>query len=300
MEDNRSALSTQFVSVHTLSNRFEADVLLDALKREGIPTFLRSFEETAYDGLFVCQRGWGWIMVPRELSVRALQIIQTLIQDLPTRSIYTDPSELDPMLWDRLRNADPEVTGRNARVAYDPNLAAYVVPFLGAQFLCSPDRESIEFVSGNPFITPDFQFCLALLHYLLEARPQDLSGRWIGEREIPGGELFFRGPHKLPLDPLTAIFGPKPEIFRRAAEEMNGIPVRMGDFAFQFSTLPRIPLLLVLWEGDDEFPPQLLIRFDDTVIVQLPKLDVIYALGNVFSRSIEVCAKSLDTKPVKD
>jgi hypothetical protein len=300
MQDYPSDSSTQFVSIHTLSNRFEADVLLDALKREGIPTFLRSFEETAYDGLFVCQRGWGWIMVPQELSARAVQIIQPMIENLQAQTIYVDPSEVDPMLWDQLRKADPQVTSRNALVAYDPKPAAYVVPFLGAQFLCSPDRESIEFVSGNPFITPDFQFCLALLHYLLEAQPHKLSGRWIGEREIPGGELFFRGPHKLPPESLTAICGPQPEILRKAAEKMSGIPVQMGDLAFQFLTFPRIPMLLVLWEGDDEFQPEMLIRFDDTVILQVQKLDVIYALGNVFSRSVEACAKSFDKEPKED
>ncbi len=38
-------------SVHTLTSRFEADLLMDALEREQIPALLRSFEETPYDGL---------------------------------------------------------------------------------------------------------------------------------------------------------------------------------------------------------------------------------------------------------
>jgi hypothetical protein len=160
MQDNPSDPSTHFVSIHTLSNRFEADVLLDALRKEGIPTFLRSFEETAYDGLFVCQRGWGWLMVSEDFSARALKIIKPMIEDIQSRTIYVDPSEIDPLLWDRLRSADPQVISRNARVKYDPQLAAYVVPFLGAEFLCSPHRQSIEPLTANPFITPDFQFCL--------------------------------------------------------------------------------------------------------------------------------------------
>ena len=300
MQDKPSAPSSNFMSIHTLSNRFEADVLIEALRKEGIPTFLRSFEETAYDGLFVCQRGWGWLMVPEDFSARALQIIKPMIEDIQSRTIYVDPAEIDPLLWDRLQSADPLVISRKARVKYDPQLAAYVVPFLGAEFLCSPDRQSIEPLSANPFITPDFQFCLVLLHYLLEAQPRELSANWIGEKEIPGGELFFRGLHKLPLESLTSTFGRHPYLLRKVAEKMDGIPVQMGDLAFRFLILPRIPLLLVLWEGDEEFEPEMLIRFDSTITLQLEKLDLIYAMANVFSRSIEACARPFCAERTED
>ena len=295
MHDSETGPSTNFISIHTLSNRFEADVLLDALKNEGIPAFLRSFEETAYDGLFVCQRGWGWIMVPDDeaVSSRAIAIIKPLLEDIQSRTIYVDPAEVDPRLWERLREADPPVICRNAQVTYDADLAAYVVPFLGTDFRCSPERQTIEpLLAGDAFTTLDFQFYLVFLHHLLEAQPRELSGNWISEKEIPGGELFFRGLHGLPLEPLTQIFGRQPEFFRSVAEKLAGIPAPMGDLAFQFSLFPRIPLRLVLWEGDDEFEPEMLIRFDRTITSQLENLDAILALTNVFSKTLQACAKS--------
>jgi hypothetical protein len=295
-KDVMTGPSTQFTSIHTLSNRFEGDLLLDALKKEGIPAFLRSFEETAYDGLFVCQRGWGWIMVPEELSPQSLQIIKPLIEDIQSRRIYVDPAEVDPLLWERLTNSDPESICRNARVAYDSKLAAYVVPILNMEFLCSFEQRCIAPLRGGTLINPDFQFYLVLLHYLLEAQPKELSGKLIGEKEIPGGEVFFRGPHGLPLAPLTDLFGHQPDLFRTVAETMGGAPVQMGDLGFQFAVLPRIPLVLVLWEGDDEFQPEMLLRFDSTVTSQLERLDAIWALTNVFSKSLQACAKSLPKK----
>lgn len=293
MQDSASGPSTSFANIHTLANRFEGDLLLDALKKEGIPAFLRSFEETAYDGLFVCQRGWGWVMVPEELSSRSLQIIKPLIEDIQSRTIYVDPSEVDPLLWERLSNADPESICRTARVAYDSKLAAYVVPFLNAELLCSFEQRCIGPLTGGAFTTLDFQLYLVLLHYLLEAQPTELSGKLIGEKEIPGGEVFFRGPHGLPLAPLTALFGRQPDLFRAVAETMGGIPLLMGDMAFQFPVLPRIPLVLILWEGDDEFGPEMLLRFDSTITSQLERLDAIWALANVFTKSLRACAKSL-------
>ena len=291
MHETETGPSTHFVSIHTLSNRFEADMLLDALKKDGVPAFLRSFEETPYDGLFVCQRGWGWIMVPEDVSARALQIIKRLVEDSQSKTIYMDPSEIDPRLWERLQNADHQMICSNAQVRYDSNLAAYVVPFFNVEFLCSPDRQCIEPLTEDAFTTVDFQFSLVLLHHLLEAQPGGLSGKWISEKEIPGGELFFRGLHGLPLEPLTKVFGHHPELFKKVAEKMAGLPMEMGDLAFQFRTFPRIPLILVLWEGDEEFEPEMLIRFDRSITSQLERLDAIWALANVFSRTAQACAR---------
>jgi hypothetical protein len=296
MQDSTTSPSTHFTSIHTLANRFEADLLIDALEKEGISAFVRSFEETAYDGLFVCQRGWGWIMVPEELSSRSLEIIKPLIEGIQSRKIYVDPAEVDPLLWERLSNADPESICRSAQVTYDSKLAAYVVPFLNSDFLCSFEQRCVAPRGGGGFITTDFQFYLVLLHYLLEAQPRELSGKLIGEKEIPGGEVFFRGPHGLPLAPLTHLFGRQPDLFRAVAETMGGTPLQIGDLSFQFPVLPRIPLVLVLWEGDDEFEPEMLLRFDSTVTSQLERLDAIWALANVISKSLQACAESLSKK----
>lgn len=293
MQDLTSGPSTRFANIHTLANRFEADLLLDALKQEGIPTFLRTFEETAYDGLFVCQRGWGWLMVPEELAARANKIIKPLIEDFQSRTGYLDPSEIDPQLWERLTEADPKVICRNAGVAYEPKLAAYVVPFLSAEFLCSIERRSIDPVTGDSFTALDFQCCLLLLHYLLEAKPLGLSGKWIGEKELPGGEVFFRGIHGIPLEPVTALLGRHRDRLRSVAVKLGGTPEPMGDLAFRFQALPRIPLLLVLWEGDEEFEPKMLMRFDSTISSHLERLDAVWVLAGVVSRSLEACAKAL-------
>jgi hypothetical protein len=204
-----------------------------------------------------------------------------------------DPAEVDPLLWDRLRDADRDSICSNARVAYDSKQAAYVVPFLSQEFLCSFEQRCIAPLSSGSFITADFQFYLVFLHYLLEAKPTELSSKLISEKEIPGGEVFFRGPHGLPLAPLTKLFGRRPELFRAVSETMGATQVQMGDLGFHFPVLPRIPLVLVLWEGDDEFDPEMLLRFDSSVTLQLERLDAIWALTNVFARSLQTCAKSL-------
>jgi len=64
--------------IAVVENRFEADLVKDALEKEGIPCVIRSYEDTAYDGLYVMQKGWGAILVSAEDEGRARAIIQEL------------------------------------------------------------------------------------------------------------------------------------------------------------------------------------------------------------------------------
>jgi len=66
--------------VHVPQSRFEADIIIQALEREGIQVLCRIHEETAYDGLFIPQRGWCSIMVPIVERERALEIIGEVLK----------------------------------------------------------------------------------------------------------------------------------------------------------------------------------------------------------------------------
>ena len=96
----------RLIPIYTLANRFEADLLMDALHREGVPAILRSFEETAYDGLFVPQRGWGQILVPEEYVPAAHEVIAPLLQELQSDELAEDSSEERPLAWEKLVKAD--------------------------------------------------------------------------------------------------------------------------------------------------------------------------------------------------
>ena len=64
-----------FVKIATVDNKFEADVLTNTLKKECIPVMVRSFHDTAYDGIYIPQKGWGIILVPAENKDKAEEII---------------------------------------------------------------------------------------------------------------------------------------------------------------------------------------------------------------------------------
>jgi hypothetical protein len=88
MDEQRDVTKSPWVRLHTVGNRFEADLLLHALEQEGIPVRLRSYEETPYDGLFVPQRGWGALFVPEGDEARARELIQRILASAPQEPAF--------------------------------------------------------------------------------------------------------------------------------------------------------------------------------------------------------------------
>lgn len=66
--------------VTVLDNEIQAQLLSALLKEEEIPHLLRSYHDSAYDGLFQAERGWGHIEAPEEHHARILELIQELDQ----------------------------------------------------------------------------------------------------------------------------------------------------------------------------------------------------------------------------
>jgi hypothetical protein len=82
-----------FVKVETIENQFEADVLKNALEKEQIPVMVRSFHDTAYDGIYIPQKGWGIVLVPEEHKARAQEIIAALKSSFKNDDDSTKNSE---------------------------------------------------------------------------------------------------------------------------------------------------------------------------------------------------------------
>lgn len=70
--------SETFVPVLVADNPFEADRAREALEQEGIPVLVRTFEDTAFNGIYVAQKGWGHVEVPSSKKALAQRILEEL------------------------------------------------------------------------------------------------------------------------------------------------------------------------------------------------------------------------------
>ncbi len=66
------------IRLTTLENRFEADLVTDALTEDGIEFVVKTFEDTAYDGLFVTQKGYALLLVDEKDESRARTIVDDI------------------------------------------------------------------------------------------------------------------------------------------------------------------------------------------------------------------------------
>ena len=65
----------RWVKAGIVENRFEGDRVSQALDEVGIPFLMKSFLDTAYDGLYIPQKGWGAVMVPKNFEEEAGKVI---------------------------------------------------------------------------------------------------------------------------------------------------------------------------------------------------------------------------------
>ena len=64
--------------IATLDNEIQARLLSALLDEEGITHLLRSYHDSAYDGLFQAERGWGHIEADEQSGEQIRQLIAEL------------------------------------------------------------------------------------------------------------------------------------------------------------------------------------------------------------------------------
>ena len=68
----------KFIRIMILENAIEAQVVGSMLNQYQIPHRIRSFYDTAYDGLFQVQKGWGELTAPASHKEEILDIVKDI------------------------------------------------------------------------------------------------------------------------------------------------------------------------------------------------------------------------------
>ena len=154
------------------------------------------------------------------------------------------------------------------------------LPFLGAVYTLEPDGFTFRRPDGSPAHEEEEAM---LLDYLRNADGAPPSGRWVGFRELPHGTFYFRAFQGYTGDELVRRLDS--DGFRRAAERAGGRPIPLGDLGYEFRPLPLIPVAVVWWEGDEEFPPKASVLFDANSGRYLPT-EGLAILGRLLCRKL--------------
>ena len=154
---------------------------------------------------------------------------------------------------------------------------AFEVPFLGKAYRVS--YPEFDFTTEEAPI----QEQVLILHYMT-APEVSVSGNWIAYREIPDASFYFSAFVKRAVDPLKKAFGRDVSLLEKAAKKLGGKSIDAGDAGFEFLLFPRVPIQLILWEGDEEFASEANILFDETVGLLLSPEDIAWLAGMLVYR----------------
>ena len=136
-----------------------------------------------------------------------------------------------------------------------------LIPFFGEEYRIS--RKGIADASGN---LPSYEVCVMLCRYLLNCPLQlPVQDDWVSFRDFKDAgplTVFYRNSVE---GLIVRSFAGNVSGLQDAARANGGHPPLMNlnyDVVMQFVSLPRIPLLLLFNDADDNFPPQCSLLFE--------------------------------------
>ena len=160
---------------------------------------------------------------------------------------------------ERFRAMEPGEAAARTGAKWDGN--EFYVNLLGREYAVAHPAYAIRAVDGGelpPLPTQTF-----LLRYLLESREVSWAGEWKTFREMPWGEMYIKPYTGRVLTRAAFTFGTRLGAFKNAAEKMGAAPVKHGDAGYQFDLVGGYKMQILVWEGDDEFPPNAQVLYSD-------------------------------------
>ncbi len=102
-----------------------------------------------------------------------------------------------------------------------------------------------------------------LLRWLLEGKKQPFAGQYLTFREMPWGELYIKPYTGRVLTRAAFTFGTRLNAFVAACEKLGAKKLPRGDAGYEFMLLPGLMIQILVWQGDDEFPPNAQVLYSD-------------------------------------
>lgn len=180
----------------------------------------------------------------------------------------------------------PQDVALRSGAAYREEEGVFVVRYFAREYTVNLAGR----VAGPDGSEPPFNDRTLIVQYLCSASGLPPRGRWLSFLELPEGSHHYAPFQTDATIPLAKRFGRDKEGFSGAARALGGTPLPLGDAGFSIPAFPRLPLAVVLWEGDEEFEAKTSILFDAVAPASLSTA-ALWVLG------VEMARKMLSFKP---
>ena len=185
----------------------------------------------------------------------------------------------DQLAWALVAENEAGTICQQADVKYDFVANKFIMRSFGQEIVVDVS----SFTISSPTIIGEqllhrlgYFFDLACLWYLGKAKNKPLSGKLVSPASLSGGEIFQKGTHVLPLDEIASKYGNDLDGFYKRGLELGGRQLEHGDASLLLHPFPKVPVTIILWGPDEDFPARVDMFFDTTCEQHLPT-DVIWS-----------------------
>jgi hypothetical protein len=190
---------------------------------------------------------------------------------------------------------------------YDSIYLELVSKLSELDFQESADRLGLEYENGGvqvSFLKREYRITLegvkpldgqsanvnnlsVLLYYLLSKGRGEPENFYIPFESIPRMIGGLHAQSRLMNTPLERYFGNDYVKFSEATAKVGGLEEepQVGKYLWRFDVLPKIPLQLVFYEADDDFPAEIQIMLDRTA-VQFLEFECLAFMVGCFVRAL--------------
>ncbi len=139
------------------------------------------------------------------------------------------------------------------------------LPFENGQFRLTLLGKSYTVTHPQCTVTPEPPLPVQtfLLRYLLESKKTPWQGQWKTFREMPWGEMYIKPYTGRVLTRAAFTCGTRVEQFQAACEKLGATKLPHGDAGYLFDFIGAFRMQIIVWAGDEEFPPNAQVLYSD-------------------------------------
>ncbi|MBI5585396.1 MAG: DUF3786 domain-containing protein, partial [Deltaproteobacteria bacterium] len=167
------------------------------------------------------------------------------------KELFQWADQIPEALWSDLGNHSPQQAAEAVGADWDGD--TFKIPLINIDYTIDPVQRRIT-QTHFPEQPASYQAGVVLLTTLAASKGVPPSGRMVVPEELPGGRAFFTGAHAVATGPLAQGFEKDPDRLIERARGFGGETIDGADVALRVPGLPYVPLYLLLWRGDREFP----------------------------------------------
>ena len=169
--------------------------------------------------------------------------------------------------WDELEKQAPDDVVKRTQCLLGENSRSYVISFVGQEYTIKVEDKIVLTQEGEQFFN---LFIIGiLLHYMTHAQDKPLANKYISFRELWGGNEYFYAFNNRVMKPLLEHLNEKPERLIKFGEGIGGEKIDKGEFGVTIPALPRVPITILYWSGDEEVEASANVLFDESANEQM-------------------------------